>query len=287
MSDNQTKPSFFQNAIHIGSMLGSFSISVLLVGAFFSGAYVSYRDDRNVDSSAETSTVIVEEIPNEYKKFPLLFVVEGDAIVEAGRIKFSLNHIEWFADRPSREAGETFPFELVSNWSEWGFETDPPNAAFNNENIHIVIELSDPQVEVDGISFAYDDVFESLEDGTYSNAELFIDGTTQFGCEYSFGQWDIIFDIEFRVDTTTCDQNLVVVEELLNSMPLVPGNIDKTLTISNAIDELNGEWNCKGSFVGAGDGQWIQINGNGLQCNPTDSAKSEMYGFSIQGTATL
>lgn len=106
----------------------------------------------------------------------LVFVIDGDTDLADGRITLDSDSVEWFTDRPKRRAGVGGSDELVSNWEDYGFETDPPNAALSGDG-EAVLELSDPRSEDDGdgVSFAYRVI--SGEPAGSDDAVMFIDSS--------------------------------------------------------------------------------------------------------------
>jgi hypothetical protein len=105
-----------------------------------------------------------------------LFVLRGPAEVTDDRIEVRTEVAEWFNDRPKRNAGVAEAGQLVDNWREYGFENDPPNAAAAGEESDAEIELSQPEITDDGISFAYKSLRGEIssEDASMS---LFIDSS--------------------------------------------------------------------------------------------------------------
>ena len=59
---------------------------------------------------------------------PSLFVVRAPVTSNDGVLIVSTKKLEWFTDRPNRDAGSLSTKELVDHWNGWGFEGDPPNA---------------------------------------------------------------------------------------------------------------------------------------------------------------
>ncbi len=60
---------------------------------------------------------------------PTLFVLRGPARHVGGGLTVRTRKVDWFTDRPQRQAGTITPETLVDNWQAWGFADDPPNAA--------------------------------------------------------------------------------------------------------------------------------------------------------------
>jgi len=98
--------------------------------------------------------------------------------------------LAWFTDRPARRAGTTTVKSLVSNWKQWGFVADPPNAAIaigsGRSQKTYVVTLSNPRTTSTNTSFRARTVptgrvmgmrnMGALPRGTFRNAGLFIDG---------------------------------------------------------------------------------------------------------------
>lgn len=85
-----------------------------------------------------------------------LFVLRGPSAAEGGRIEIETDVVEWFSDRPRRQAGVSEAAELVQNWQEYGFDAEPPNAALAGEGTDAEVELTEPEATPAGISFAYE-----------------------------------------------------------------------------------------------------------------------------------
>jgi hypothetical protein len=84
-----------------------------------------------------------------------LFVLRGSSSASGGRIEITTDVVEWFTDRPKRKAGVANADELIENWEDYGFTTDPPNAALAGEQTDAEVELTKPKATSDGLSFAY------------------------------------------------------------------------------------------------------------------------------------
>ena len=108
----------------------------------------------------------------------MLFVVRGDARAEDGRLSIDTDTVEWFSDRPERQAGVSEIDQLVDQWSGFGLAGIPPNASVVGGETEAVVELSDPRLDGGSISFAYEPLEgQTLESGELGDVSLFIDDT--------------------------------------------------------------------------------------------------------------
>ena len=148
----------------------------------------------------------------------------------------------WFTDRPDRNAGSMTVADLVSTWSAQGFDTDPPNAAVvvtvNGEQHQHVVELSDPKVEGDMVSFHSVDVGDDQETdpvagrsathdvsvGSFGPSELFIDSASTSPCPSSITTSSfspcllaVGATLSFKVTTPYDDQMLRVTKTVSTS----------------------------------------------------------------------
>ena len=103
--------------------------------------------------------------------------------------------LAWFTDRPARRAGTTTVKGLASNWKQWGFVADPPNAAIavgsGRSQKTYVVTLSKPRTTSTSTTFRARTVptgrvmgmrnMGALPRGTFRNAGLFIDGGAACG----------------------------------------------------------------------------------------------------------
>jgi hypothetical protein len=109
----------------------------------------------------------------------LLFVLRGPTDVSDGRLAVDTDVVEWFTDRPKRRAGAARADELVENWPSFGFAQDPPNAALSGTKDYVTVELSDPQIQEERISFAYNVIKGNLPSGNHGFLSLFVDAGLQ------------------------------------------------------------------------------------------------------------
>ena len=110
------------------------------------------------DSSEKPSGDSAASLPGLPQSGRLLFVVEGPIELDRDRITINDQTLEWFTDRPRRRGGQAAVGDLVSNWSAYGFDQSPPNAAISASDSEDVISLSDPRREDGGVSFAYSQI---------------------------------------------------------------------------------------------------------------------------------
>jgi hypothetical protein len=105
----------------------------------------------------------------------LLFIVRGPAEVSRDRLDVKTHAVEWFTDHPDRRAGASASEELVDSWDSFGFAEDPPNAALSGTKDFVTVELSDPQLGDEDISFAYRVLNGKLRTGDRDFLSLFVD----------------------------------------------------------------------------------------------------------------
>jgi hypothetical protein len=149
----------------ISLMLLGLSLSLLLGGCGDSPS------EPSEDSAASLGT-----LPSSGE---LLFVIDGPVELTEGRVSIEDETLEWFTDRPRRQAGQAAVADLVSNWSSYGFDKSAPNAALSATDSEDVISLSDPRLEDDGASFAYTQISgDPPADG--ESVGLFIDSSNPY-----------------------------------------------------------------------------------------------------------
>src|SRR5262249_7264316 len=85
----------------------------------------------------------------------LLFIVRGPTDASNGRMEIDTDVVEWFIDRRDRRAGAAGIGDLVDGWDSLGFDKDPPNAAVSGTDEFTTVELSDPRLNGDRVSFAF------------------------------------------------------------------------------------------------------------------------------------
>jgi hypothetical protein len=103
----------------------------------------------------------------------LLFVINGDATVAGDKLTMADDVIEWFTDRPNREAGQMSPDAFITAWQSGKLNDTPPNAAFSN--LSAVVELTNPTIDSGTITFTVKTISGQLQDGTLPGTSLFID----------------------------------------------------------------------------------------------------------------
>ena len=112
----------------------------------------------------------------------ILFVVRGDARAQDGRISIDSDTVEWFLDRPERRAGISAIDQLVDGWSGFGLADVPPNASIVGGETEAVVVLSDPELDGDSISLAYEPLEDqSLAEGELGVVSVFIDSAGGVG----------------------------------------------------------------------------------------------------------
>lgn len=124
------------------------------------------------DESEPTGPTPSGELP---ERGELLFVVRGPTDVSDGRISIETDLVEWFRERPSRQAGAVVADQLVERWPALGFDQDPPNAAVSGAADEVTVSLSDPRSEDGETSFAYEISEGNLSSGEQGFLSLFID----------------------------------------------------------------------------------------------------------------
>jgi hypothetical protein len=105
----------------------------------------------------------------------LLFVARGAGMIAAERVEISTEQIEWFSDRPDRQAGFYSLESFLAIWHENDLGTSPPNAALIGANIDAIAILSSPVTSESSISFAYKIIEGSIPEGKHDAVSLFID----------------------------------------------------------------------------------------------------------------
>jgi len=76
-----------------------------------------------------------------------LFVLNANAGTRNGNQLRLVNvnpDVVWFDDRPSRQAGRQTTLSFIQGWATRGFESDPPNAVLQVDNLSFPIILSQP-----------------------------------------------------------------------------------------------------------------------------------------------
>lgn len=173
---------------------------LILVSAVALGLSVSVA----VPSHAETMPR-----PSTTKTANLLFsVVAKSSTVNVSQYSTSISvpadsMTLWFADRPVRRAGAGTVTELVSNWTGYGFDKVPPNAALvtskDGQTMQQVVILSKPRLNAGVASFTIKKLPTTapvmgmktsgpeLVAGNYGSTQMFIDDTPSVYC----GAWGL------------------------------------------------------------------------------------------------
>jgi hypothetical protein len=108
-----------------------------------------------------------------------LFVLRGEASVSGQRIEIKTDRVEWFTDRPKRQAGAAKVDELAKDWTAFGFGTLPPNAALSGDDVDADVVLTDPKTTDDGISFAFKPIRGGIS-GDLGPASVFVDSSEYY-----------------------------------------------------------------------------------------------------------
>jgi 5-hydroxyisourate hydrolase-like protein (transthyretin family) len=122
---------------------------------FFIGGYIVAR---TVGGAPEGST---------------LFVVRGDMEISADTISVDAGAVEWFTNHPERAAGFVAGANFVEQWDEYGFVSDPPNAAFAAGDG--IVQLGTPVLRDGRLIFGYATVSGTVASGMHAGSALFID----------------------------------------------------------------------------------------------------------------
>ncbi len=110
----------------------------------------------------------------------LLFVVRGNATAAAGHFAVNAPAVEWFSDRPLRQAGFTTDETLVGLW-QGSFGVDPPSAALAGNGIDAVLALDTAQAANGQLDFTYHPIRSTVPEGDLGAVSVFIDSTTSTG----------------------------------------------------------------------------------------------------------
>jgi hypothetical protein len=108
---------------------------------------------------------------------PSLFVVRAPAHHDDGVLSVRTKNLEWFTDRPDRDAGRLSTKELVEHWESWGFGSDPPNAALVGDDVDVIGELTKPRIRRGALRFGFEPIRGVPEDGNLGTVSLLIDPT--------------------------------------------------------------------------------------------------------------
>jgi hypothetical protein len=108
---------------------------------------------------------------------PSLFVVRAPIHQNDGVLTVRTRDLEWFTDRPNRDAGSLTTKELVKHWDSWGFKGDPPNAALIGRDTDVIGELSRPRLRAGTVQFDFKPIRGEPADGNLGKVSLLIDPT--------------------------------------------------------------------------------------------------------------
>lgn len=148
----------------------------------------------------------------------VLFVLRGPASVSGDRIELQTDEVEWFTDRPERLAGVADADELVKDWKDYGFTTEPPNAALAGEETDAEVELTNPEITTEGLSFEFESLRGDVVEGDDASVSVFIDSS----------EWETDMHVYARIDSNTtagtsgwCDtgDQTALVNPQINSSP--------------------------------------------------------------------
>jgi hypothetical protein len=147
----------------------------------------------------------------EAKNVGLLFVQaapHGTLVSVAGTkddftltLRDSAKQVVWFSDRPERHYGHLAVGRFVAAWKQFGFGSDPPNAALtllqaDDKEDTVIVKLGAPRYDAAtrSVSFPAHRIshaggrlsdFEADNDGSvpesFADVSLFIDDTTSYG----------------------------------------------------------------------------------------------------------
>lgn len=112
-----------------------------------------------------------------------LYVLRGNGAVADGRLTVAdVGAVTWFDDRPRHDAGRIPAARLLAVWADSDFARRPPNAAVVHDGGTAVVELSEPDLDGSGISFAASAEGDTeLPDGDLGAVEVFIDDGAEPG----------------------------------------------------------------------------------------------------------
>jgi hypothetical protein len=221
----------------------------------------------------------------------LLFAIRGRAAVTNQVLSIRTSQVEWLTDRPARDAGSMSPKQFVENWSKWGFEEVPPNAAILGSDVDAVVELNEPKVKGQRIRFQIAEEIRGARDqGTLGSVSLFIDS--------SYGNCTVVINNGLPNDLTLTSYDPTDASRWGGGTPpqTVPGSTEvsvdfKFLSDTNArpatmvytyhgyIDvQLTMNWTCKYSNIGpnvegGGDCEPNVYDGPNCSAETRDSGK--------------
>jgi hypothetical protein len=106
---------------------------------------------------------------------PLLFMLRGEASLTTNTIRVNTRVVEWFSDRPSRQAGFASLHTLAQAWNDLGFSDDPPNAVIVGNGVDAVVELTSIRATLRTVTFGYALVRGNTPSGADGEMSIFID----------------------------------------------------------------------------------------------------------------
>lgn len=195
---------------------------ILIIGLSFVAGYFISRNHQ-------------EDVTNKINLTEYLFVVAGDIEVSDDTLIIKNDTIEWFTDRPQRDAGRMDAESFIDVWELGDFSNVPPNAAFSNPGA--VVELANPKLVNGGISFNYNTISGKLQNGPILNSSLYIDAEptpvngqitdaiTQASsddgiCYFDQAPWQVTGVVKYIKDDMTCDQRDQIMSELFKQVEL-------------------------------------------------------------------
>jgi hypothetical protein len=130
--------------------------------------------DSDTDGGGPEAPAVTGSLP---EKGSDLFVLRGPVSVTDQRMQIDADVVEWFTDRPRRKAGVAAIGELAEAWKGFAFDAAPPNAALAGDEIDAEVELMDPEVTSEGLSFAFKPIRGDVGAGEDRDVSVFIDSS--------------------------------------------------------------------------------------------------------------
>jgi hypothetical protein len=103
------------------------------------------------DDGTDHARPASEPLPAEGRN--LLFVVRGSGRLDDGKLTIEDPRVEWFTDRPQRDAGVMSADALVAELSS--AEANPPNAELIGADADAAITIEEAQSPGSSLNFAY------------------------------------------------------------------------------------------------------------------------------------
>lgn len=228
----------------------------------------------------------------------LLFVLNGDMTIAEDKLTVKDEKIEWFTDRPDRDAGFMDAASFIELWNESDFVLEAPNAAFSN--LSAVIELKSPVLKNKSIEFDFEVVSGKLGDGEIKDASLYIDAyptavnsqitdavtQSSYGdglCWFDAAPWQVVGTVKYLKETTNCDTWNPIMESFLNQVEEKAYFFSINVTAN--YPQQNTQWLCVGRVEAFNEvSPWQMSNVN---CDPVDATLKNSYGLEIDGQTSL